>query len=80
MIARESRAGVTILRLDRPDQRNALIPAMLEMLVEHLHEAAAGDDPVILTGNGPAFCAGADLGWLSSRPDLALGVAELVAV
>jgi 2-(1,2-epoxy-1,2-dihydrophenyl)acetyl-CoA isomerase len=53
---------------------------MLEALVEQLHQAAARDDPVILTGNGPAFCAGADLGWLSTRPDLALGVAELVAV
>ncbi len=80
MIARDSRDGVTILHLDRPDQRNALIPALLVALIEHLHQAAAEDHPVVLTGTGPAFCVGADLRWLASYTDPSQAVAELVAV
>ena len=79
MIASESREGVTIVRLDRPDQRNALVPGLLEALMEHLRQAAASGRPVILTGRGPAFCAGADLKWLATFADPSLGVAELVA-
>jgi 2-(1,2-epoxy-1,2-dihydrophenyl)acetyl-CoA isomerase len=80
VIARESRAGVTILRLDRPERRNALIPVLLEALIRQLHQAAAADQPLVLTGNGPAFCAGADLHWLGTRADPSQAVAELVAV
>jgi 2-(1,2-epoxy-1,2-dihydrophenyl)acetyl-CoA isomerase len=80
VITSESREGVTLLRLDRPDQRNAMTPALLEALVEQLHAAEAANQPVILTGNGPAFCAGADLKWLAAFTDPSLGVAELVAV
>ena len=80
MIACELRAAATILRLNRPDQRNAMIPALLQALVEELRQASARNRPVILTGNGPAFCAGADLRWLATFADPSLGVAELVAV
>jgi 2-(1,2-epoxy-1,2-dihydrophenyl)acetyl-CoA isomerase len=57
-----------------------MVPALLQTLVEHLHQASAGKRPVILTGNGPAFCVGADLEWLATFADPSLGVAELVAV
>lgn len=80
MIAVESRDGIATLRLDRPAQRNALIPELLERLVGALKAAANGHTAVILTANGPSFCAGADLSWLASFPDPSLGVAELVAV
>lgn len=79
MIASESRDGVTIVRLDRPDQRNAMVPALLEALIEHLRQASTSGRPVILTGRGRAFCAGADLKWLATFADPSLGVAELVA-
>jgi 2-(1,2-epoxy-1,2-dihydrophenyl)acetyl-CoA isomerase len=79
MIASESRDAVTIVRLDRPDQRNALIPALLQALVEALRQAAARNKPIILTASGAAFCAGADLNWLATFADPSLGVAELVA-
>jgi 2-(1,2-epoxy-1,2-dihydrophenyl)acetyl-CoA isomerase len=74
------RDGITVLRLDRPAQRNALIPPMLQSLVEHLQLAASSSRAVILTGSGAAFCAGADLKWLASLRDPAMGVADLVAV
>ena len=80
MIASESRDGIAVVSLDRPDRRNALVPALLQALVEALRRAAASGRPVILTGSGPAFCVGADLKWLAAFADPALGVAELVAV
>jgi 2-(1,2-epoxy-1,2-dihydrophenyl)acetyl-CoA isomerase len=80
VIAVESLEGITIVRLDRPAQRNALVPPLLDSLVTALKRAQVSATPVILTGNGPAFCAGADLKWLGTFADPSLGVAELVAV
>jgi 2-(1,2-epoxy-1,2-dihydrophenyl)acetyl-CoA isomerase len=80
VIVSESRDGITIVRLDRPAQRNAMIPPMLEAFVGELRRASASTKPVIITGTGNAFCAGADLKWLATFADPSLGVAELVAV
>jgi 2-(1,2-epoxy-1,2-dihydrophenyl)acetyl-CoA isomerase len=80
VIAVESHDGITIVRLDRPAQRNALVPSLLGRLVATLKQAQTSGKPVILTGNGPSFCAGADLKWLATFADPSLGVAELVAV
>lgn len=54
--------GVVVLRLNRPDQRNALSRALLSALEAELERLQA-DLPraLILTGSGQAFCAGADL-------------------
>jgi 2-(1,2-epoxy-1,2-dihydrophenyl)acetyl-CoA isomerase len=80
VISSEAHDSVTILRLDRGAQRNALVPPLLEALVDQLKAAERRAKPVILTGKGAAFCAGADLKWLASFADPSLGVAELVAV
>jgi 2-(1,2-epoxy-1,2-dihydrophenyl)acetyl-CoA isomerase len=79
VIVSESHDGVNIVRLDRPDQRNAMVPALLEALIEHLRRAASSGRPIVLTGRGRAFCAGADLQWLAGFADPSLGVAQLVA-
>jgi 2-(1,2-epoxy-1,2-dihydrophenyl)acetyl-CoA isomerase len=79
VIATESRDGISIVRFDRPAERNALVPALLRSLVDHLQQAAATHKVVVLTGTGASFCAGADLHWLAAFSDPALGVAELVA-
>lgn len=54
---------VRVLTLNRPESRNALNRALVDALGDALRQAAA--DPqvgcIVLTGNGPAFCAGADL-------------------
>ncbi|MCA1648143.1 MAG: enoyl-CoA hydratase/isomerase family protein, partial [Chloroflexi bacterium] len=80
MISAESRDGIAVIRLDRPDGHNALVPKMLENLVEHLQRAGAAGRPIVLTATGATFCPGADLKWLGSYRDPALGVADLVAV
>jgi enoyl-CoA hydratase/carnithine racemase len=59
----ETKGAVRILTLNRPDKRNALDTALSRMLLEALRTADADDVVrcVVLTGAGPAFCAGADL-------------------
>lgn len=56
--------GALWLTLNRPEQLNALTGEMVIALVEELRGAVARDDVrlVVLTGAGPAFSAGADLG------------------
>ena len=59
----EVRGRAAWITLDAPQSRNALSAALVRELGEHL--CGATDDPavrvIVLTGNGPAFCAGADL-------------------
>jgi methylglutaconyl-CoA hydratase len=61
-IVTESANGVKTITLNRPDKRNAMSPALIEELTEALREAETCDcRVVILTGAGPAFCAGLDM-------------------
>jgi 2-(1,2-epoxy-1,2-dihydrophenyl)acetyl-CoA isomerase len=53
--------GVATLALDQPEVRNAVSAAIAEGLHAGLDRAVAEAGAVILTGNGPAFCAGANL-------------------
>jgi enoyl-CoA hydratase/carnithine racemase len=58
----EDRGHVRVLTLDRPERRNALDSALQADLVEQfLTVVQDGVRAVVLTGNGPAFCAGFDL-------------------
>jgi enoyl-CoA hydratase/carnithine racemase len=64
MIRQDTRKGVRLLFLSRPEKRNALDTATAQGLVDAL-AGAAGDDAVravVLAADGPGFCAGADLG------------------
>jgi enoyl-CoA hydratase/carnithine racemase len=55
--------AVRILTMNRPDKRNALNLALSEALFEALRDADGAETvrAIVLTGAGPAFCAGADL-------------------
>jgi enoyl-CoA hydratase/carnithine racemase len=59
----ENRAGVRVLTMNRPDKRNALNLALSEALLAALRAIDSDESvrAVVLTGAGPAFCAGADL-------------------
>ena len=67
----EPAPGVVELRLDRPEQRNALDTALLHDLRDAIR--AISDDRsakvVLLTGEGATFCAGADLKEFASGAD-----------
>ncbi len=61
-ILTKSAHGVKTITLNRPDKRNALCPLLIEELTQAIHEAETCDcGVVILTGAGPAFCAGLDI-------------------
>lgn len=59
----ERRGAVELLTMNRPEKRNALDNALTEALLTALRAAEVDDrvNCVVLTGAGPAFCAGADL-------------------
>ncbi len=62
----EVRDCIATLTLDRPDRLNALVPDMKEGFEEALAKAAEpGVKALFLRGNGRAFCAGGDLGWIA---------------
>jgi methylglutaconyl-CoA hydratase len=66
MLKIEKRDGVARVTLDRPELRNAFDDALIASLTKAFLEIGS-DDAVrvmILAGNGPAFCAGADLNWM----------------
>lgn len=66
-ILTETADGVLTLTLNRPEKRNALTPELIEELTTALSEAAESPcGVVILTGAGPAFCAGLDLDHLAA--------------
>jgi enoyl-CoA hydratase len=68
LVRTEIRAGVATVALADPERRNALTLPMVTEIVDTFDELEA--DPavgaVVVTGDGAAFCAGADLSHLSS--------------
>ena len=66
MLLVEKKDGVARVTLNRPEVRNAFDDALIASLRKAFDEL--GGDPsvrvMVLGGNGPAFCAGADLNWM----------------
>jgi enoyl-CoA hydratase len=68
MIRSEQLDRVTLVRIDRHEQRNALNLEHVEGLLEHVRLGLdAGSRCLVLTGEGTAFCAGADLDTVEDR-------------
>jgi enoyl-CoA hydratase/carnithine racemase len=61
VIERRGRAGV--VRFNRPEARNAMNTELTVAVADAIDELEADDDVwiLVITGTGPAFCAGADL-------------------
>ena len=66
--------GVGLIRINRPEARNALNLAVRKLLAQHL--TAMGDDPatrcIVLTGNAQAFAAGADIKEMAGAGAIAM--------
>jgi len=89
MLEVSKKEGVARVTLNRPELRNAFDDVLISSLTRTFTEI--GKDPavrvMILAGNGPAFCAGADLNWMkrmagySYEQNLAdaKGLAEMLA-
>lgn len=63
--------GTTTVTLNRPDVRNAFNDEVITELTAVLLELGKRPEVrcVVLAGNGPAFCAGADLNWMKRMAD-----------
>jgi enoyl-CoA hydratase/carnithine racemase len=60
---------VAVLRLDRPEARNALSPEMMEEIASELEQLDADPDVrcVVIAGSDEVFAAGADIRAMSER-------------
>ena len=74
-LERERRGAVQILRINRPEARNALNAAVIGGIARGVEEADADPDvrAIVITGTGDrAFCAGMDLrGFATGEDDTA---------
>jgi methylglutaconyl-CoA hydratase len=67
MIKYETKDEIGILTLNRPEKRNALHPELVKQMKSKLKEVEKDESVkiLIITGEGKAFCAGADLEYLN---------------
>jgi 2-(1,2-epoxy-1,2-dihydrophenyl)acetyl-CoA isomerase len=74
----ESVGHVRVLRLNRPERKNALTASLGWSIVHAVGEANADDDirVVALTGNGDAFSSGLDLGGSDGDEPPGTGMSE----
>jgi enoyl-CoA hydratase/carnithine racemase len=66
--------GIVVLTLDVPERRNAMTEDLTAAWADAMR-LLAGDDSlrcVVVTGAGPAFCAGGDLSWIDAGGSLAV--------
>jgi methylglutaconyl-CoA hydratase len=66
MLLVEKKDGVAWVTLNRPEVRNAFDDSLISQL-KNVFEDIKNDKAIrvlVLAGNGPAFCAGADLNWM----------------
>lgn len=61
--------GVTTVALARPEKHNAMSGEMIAELAEAAGQLATDPETrvIILTGQGPTFCAGGDLQWMKDQ-------------
>lgn len=63
--------GIAVLKLNRPDKRNAINDAMIDALLAWFGEPHEGVHAIVLHGEGAHFCAGLDLiEVLAKRPSV----------
>jgi len=67
MITYELKKHIGLIKLNRPEKRNALHPDLVKQMKQKLQEIQDDENvkALIITGEGKVFCAGADLSYLS---------------
>lgn len=63
----EHRGAISILRLSRPQKRNAINDSLMAAVGQRIAELPASTGAVVLHGEGEHFCAGLDLSELRER-------------
>src|SRR3979411_3002446 len=66
MLLVDKKDGVASVTLNRPEVRNAFDEKVISELFRAFREIESDQSVrvLVLAGNGPAFCAGADLNWM----------------
>jgi methylglutaconyl-CoA hydratase len=66
MLLVEKKDGVARVTLNRPEVRNAFDDEVISSLTKIFNDIKSDNSirVMVLAGNGPAFCAGADLNWM----------------
>jgi 2-(1,2-epoxy-1,2-dihydrophenyl)acetyl-CoA isomerase len=69
LVVRESKGNVAIVRVNRPDRKNAITVEMLATIVQFLTEIEEDDSAsaLIFTGTGDTFLSGLDVGKVTTR-------------
>lgn len=77
LVVEEQGEGVILLRLNRPDKRNALATQLLAMIADALVKCAEDPDVrcAVITGSDRIFAAGADIAELAGK-DVAGALAD----
>ncbi len=72
MLAITTDGGTRRITLNRPEKHNAFDAATIAALTVAFTDASADPEvrAVVLNGNGPSFCAGADAAWMRASADL----------
>ncbi|MEM5386658.1 enoyl-CoA hydratase/isomerase family protein [Paraburkholderia phymatum] len=72
LVQTKTHGAVTLIRLNLPDKRNALVETLREALIAALEQAQhdSACRAVVLTGSGTSFCAGGDLDGLRDHEPL----------
>jgi len=67
VLCKSPRNGVALVRINRPQVKNAINMQVRELLTEHFTRLGGDDDVrcIVLTGNEEAFVAGADIGEMA---------------
>jgi methylglutaconyl-CoA hydratase len=66
----EDRPFIRVIKLNRPERRNAMTPKMQMELIAAMEDASAADSRVlVLSGTNNAFCSGLDLSELQAMND-----------
>src|SRR5690242_14448044 len=80
VLEQDTIGNVRVLRLNRPERKNALTAELGWSVVNAVADADADDNVrvIALTGNGDAFCSGLDLGPNdpSAAPDTRLSAQQ----
>jgi methylglutaconyl-CoA hydratase len=82
LVGRTDRGPVSILTLNRPQQRNALSKALVAALRDALDKVILAEKVrvVVLTGAGSAFCSGMDLKEAAALDDVPESELKTIAV
>ena len=73
VLERRQEGQIAHVRLNRPDVRNAFNAELIAALTRAFEEIGADQSVrgIVLSGEGPVFCGGADIAWMRASLDLA---------